>query len=297
MRLDQVILRTTRATQPLATAVPPGALCFVLDEHKTERSSGSAWEDVTDVTSIPPPPVIDVAALHLRTTRGAQPVATTVPVGTLCFVSDENKTERSNGSAWQTYSDVTPPPAIPTAAGLHQIGTRAAQPVASSVAIGTVYYVSNEGKLERSSGSAWQEFSWLPDTGTFTPILTFGGAATGIVYATQFGRYLALGPWVAFNALVELTSKGTATGNNLISGFPFTDAAMYYTPIAMQAEGMAGTGTVGMGAIMLGPWAGANAGGIEVVYSSRLRLTDANFSNTSRIALSGLMLRTTSVPW
>ncbi len=41
-----------------------------------------------------------------RDTRANQPVATTVDVGTLYYVTDENITERSNGTTWQTYSDV-----------------------------------------------------------------------------------------------------------------------------------------------------------------------------------------------
>ena len=38
-----------------------------------------------------------------RGTRGSQPAANSVPTGTLYFVTDEAVTERSSGSAWQTY--------------------------------------------------------------------------------------------------------------------------------------------------------------------------------------------------
>jgi hypothetical protein len=44
------------------------------------------------------------ASLIQRGTRAAQPAATAVPTGTLYFVTDELVTERSSGSAWQTYS-------------------------------------------------------------------------------------------------------------------------------------------------------------------------------------------------
>jgi hypothetical protein len=47
-RLQDVILRDTRANQPAATAVAPGTLFYVTDESVTERSSGTAWEDYTD---------------------------------------------------------------------------------------------------------------------------------------------------------------------------------------------------------------------------------------------------------
>jgi hypothetical protein len=45
-----------------------------------------------------------LASVIQRGLRSAQPAATTVPVGTLYFVTDENVTERSSGSAWQSYS-------------------------------------------------------------------------------------------------------------------------------------------------------------------------------------------------
>lgn len=41
----------------------------------------------------------------LRDDRVGQPAATTVPVGTLYFVTDEGVTERSNGTVWEDFSD------------------------------------------------------------------------------------------------------------------------------------------------------------------------------------------------
>lgn len=40
-----------------------------------------------------------------------------------------------------------------------QRGTRAAQPAANSVPVGTLYFVTDEFVIERSSGSAWESFS------------------------------------------------------------------------------------------------------------------------------------------
>lgn len=45
--------------------------------------------------------------VHLRTTRALQPVATTVPNGTLCFITDEGVIEQSNGAAWVSYSSAS----------------------------------------------------------------------------------------------------------------------------------------------------------------------------------------------
>lgn len=40
-----------------------------------------------------------------------------------------------------------------------QRGTRAAQPLATSVAAGTLYYVTDEGLIERSDGTSWEAYS------------------------------------------------------------------------------------------------------------------------------------------
>ncbi len=46
-----------------------------------------------------------VAAIHQRGTRGSQPAATAVSIGTIYCVTDEaNILERSNGTTWQSYS-------------------------------------------------------------------------------------------------------------------------------------------------------------------------------------------------
>lgn len=49
MALPSVIIqRGLRAAQPAATAVAAGTIYYVTDELVTERSTGSAWEDVSD---------------------------------------------------------------------------------------------------------------------------------------------------------------------------------------------------------------------------------------------------------
>jgi hypothetical protein len=51
MNLESVILRGTRAGQPAANTVPAGSLYYVTDEFKTERSTGAAWQDYTDMAA------------------------------------------------------------------------------------------------------------------------------------------------------------------------------------------------------------------------------------------------------
>lgn len=58
--------------------------------------------------------------------------------------------------------------------------------------------------------------------GTFTPVLNFGGAVTGITYTTQTGRYLQLGKQVQVWIAIVLSSKGSATGAATLTGLPAT---------------------------------------------------------------------------
>ena len=60
------------------------------------------------------------------------------------------------------------------------------------------------------------------DEGAFTPLLNFGGAATGITYSSpQGGVYTRIGRLCYVQIAFVLTSKGSATGNATISGLPF----------------------------------------------------------------------------
>lgn len=52
MKLEEVILRDTRANQPLATDVPAGTIFYVSDEGVTERSNGTSWEDISDAAGV-----------------------------------------------------------------------------------------------------------------------------------------------------------------------------------------------------------------------------------------------------
>jgi hypothetical protein len=38
-------------------------------------------------------------------------------------------------------------------------GTRALQPAANTVSVGALYHVTNEGRTERSNGTAWESFT------------------------------------------------------------------------------------------------------------------------------------------
>ena len=60
------------------------------------------------------------------------------------------------------------------------------------------------------------------ETGTWTPVLTFGGASAGITYSLQSGIYTKVGDLVTVLARINLSSKGTSVGIVAIAGLPFT---------------------------------------------------------------------------
>jgi len=62
------------------------------------------------------------------------------------------------------------------------------------------------------------------EEGTWTPVLSFGGATTGIAYSQQFGNYTKVGRIVHLKLRILLSSKGSASGTSAITGAPFTPA-------------------------------------------------------------------------
>ena len=60
------------------------------------------------------------------------------------------------------------------------------------------------------------------EEGTFTPILNFGGIGVP-GYSSRVGTYTKVGNVVHFRAVVELSDKGSNTGQALMYGLPFTN--------------------------------------------------------------------------
>ena len=120
-------------------------------------------------------------------------------------------------------------------------------------------------------------------TGTWTPALTFGGATTGITYTTRTGTYVRIGSLVYVNFSIDLTSKGSATGNATITGLPF-DAGT-------DADGVSIRFFTNLASIAGNPFGYIGGTAITLAMSSstsRVILTDANFANNSRLDMWGV---------
>ena len=73
-----------------------------------------------------------------------------------------------------------------------------------------------------SSGTMSSELLDDYEEGTWTPALTFGGGSTGITYANRGGNYTKIGRQVTLNFMMELSSKGSSTGDAVVGGLPYT---------------------------------------------------------------------------
>jgi hypothetical protein len=68
-----------------------------------------------------------------------------------------------------------------------QRGTRAAQPTATAVAEGALYFVTDERVLERSTALAWESYSATADMGVSSPTTT--GAITALASSVRTYRF------------------------------------------------------------------------------------------------------------
>jgi len=59
------------------------------------------------------------------------------------------------------------------------------------------------------------------EEGTWTPAITFGNASVGIAYTARYGRYTKIGNQVNATCYIELSSKGSSTGDARIEGCHF----------------------------------------------------------------------------
>ena len=125
------------------------------------------------------------------------------------------------------------------------------------------------------------------EEGTWTPGVSFGGGTTGITYAAngQVGSYTKIGRKVTAKGWIELSNKGSSTGQVLITGLPFT--------VANVAQGYAAA-TAALQVVTFAnqyqAWAGVNGTTIrlqELTEAGAVSdLADTDFAATSNIMFS-----------
>jgi hypothetical protein len=89
---------------------------------------------------------------------------------------------------------------------------------------GATATTSGTGITFPATQSASSDANTLDDyeEGTWTPTLAFGGSSTGITYVTRTGRYTKIGNYVFATGFVELSNKGSSTGDATFTGLPFS---------------------------------------------------------------------------
>lgn len=138
----------------------------------------------------------------------------------------------------------------------------------------------------RCDGTNWYEVARMPpaEENTYTPVLAFGGASTGITYSIQKGSYEKSGNWVSGNGFIELTSKGSATGDATIS-IPFSvrnDNDSY----ACASFYMAGVTFANQHQHRIVPGSTTISLNEVTEAGTPTTLTDANFANNSVVIFS-----------
>jgi len=118
------------------------------------------------------------------------------------------------------------------------------------------------------------------EEGTWTIGVSFGGAAVGVTYSTQGGKYTKIGRQVTLTGYLVLTSKGSSTGSARITGLPFSVANAFenYATASLWLARVTFTNQFqGYGNI------GANTIDLREITTAGVEgaLTDADFANNS----------------
>jgi hypothetical protein len=124
------------------------------------------------------------------------------------------------------------------------------------------------------------------EEGTFTPALTFGGAAVGLTYTTQLGKYVKIGGYVWFFINIVVNDNGSSSGSALITGLPYTVANdNLSSPSVIFLNGLSGisvgwSGLVSANTTTHNLFYGGGAGSVTA-------MTEANIVNSANIRVFG----------
>jgi hypothetical protein len=123
------------------------------------------------------------------------------------------------------------------------------------------------------------------EEGTFTPGVSFGGAAVGLTYTVQSGSYEKIGREFDARGVITMSAKGSSTGAARITGLPFT--------IANSANAEAAPGLRFSAISFANQYSGYGARNTTTINLEETTeagvltaLDDTNFANSSEIVFS-----------
>jgi hypothetical protein len=123
------------------------------------------------------------------------------------------------------------------------------------------------------------------EEGTWTMGVSFGGASAGVTTSSNTGTYTKIGRQVTVNGFLQLTSKGSSTGNVKITGLPFSipNLVRNYSALSIWFDAITFSGQ------LLG-YGNINETTIDLVQTTELgvssSITNTNFANDTRIMVS-----------
>lgn len=143
-----------------------------------------------------------------------------------------------------------------------------------------VLFDGTSGKLIKDSG-------FQITTGTFVPVLDFGGNSVGITYNVQSGEYTQIGNLVFYEVNINLSSKGssvgaagvTLTGLPNAGGIPSNLGSLSLSDFTFTATYTWATVTISSGSNIALLRQNTDA--------STLALSDTNFGNNAQFAFAG----------
>lgn len=193
------------------------------------------------------------------------------------------------------YSDATVTIVTGTVNTINRIGsvlsTTGALTVTGTASVSDNIIISTSGKgidfSATPSGSGAMTGELLNDyeEGTWTPVFQFSGASVGMTFNTQVGRYTKVGRVVHIQCYVELSNKGSSTGNASIDGLPFVVGPA--TSAGYTAAGVRPVSISFADQFLIRSEVGTTRCVLEECASTGTltSITDADFTNSSRVML------------
>jgi hypothetical protein len=127
-------------------------------------------------------------------------------------------------------------------------------------------------------------------SGVFTPTIAFNGASVGVTYTTQLGAWTKIGNRIFYEVVIVLSSKGSSNGTATVRGFPpaypFPAEPAHYPVITTERINIdvAGGYYACFGEGISASHMTLREHGDNVAAAN---LTDADFSNTSAVYITG----------
>lgn len=202
----------------LNSGLVTGALGFTpLDAAEKGATNGVVPLSGGKIASayLPPLAITDVFVVASQ----AAQLALTAEEGDVAVRTDLTKSYIHNGGTAGTMADwqelLTPPGAVLSV----NAQTGAVVLSTSDITEGSNLYYTNgraDARIAAAAGVTVADYA----AGTFTPVLKFGGATTGITYGQQTGRWTKTGRLYTCEVAIVLSAGGSATGSATITGLP-----------------------------------------------------------------------------